>query len=413
MMIFMHPSLSAFLSEICIAHLMGTLFNDEEASSFGAGLQRCAYANRSSGPSVSNAAVQSLAMTHFARMHGNDQKLLDQGRHLYGRAIIQLANEVPKPDMPYDQDVMLAAVALYFYELMINTTELGWVQHAGGLGRLMEIRGPEVHQFQPLHDYFLFCRRVLISQALVRRKRTFLEREEWQTIPWGNHLHTKTAEHFVQDIQSKLPGIAEDLDKLEHNGTESSQNVEDDISETEFRQKVRERIISCFKELIHWRFNWETSNGNVVSETDLPLISPVTTHLQRPTCLKTVFYFENFTLSDEIHAYNTTLMGLLFAVRRFQDDSIITDAFHYFPSHMRPFAQNPLSLPSEELEPLQLIRETMQSVEYCLLPQHPRRVMLRTTVPLRAWFVICSSSFVYILIYIQCTRALLHEGGTI
>jgi Zn(2)-Cys(6) binuclear cluster domain-containing protein/transcription factor-like protein len=379
------PGLAPFLPEISMAYLSCTLFNDEDGSSFQNHLRRSATAVTQSRISATGAAVQCLAITHYARMHGNDQKMLNEGSKAYGQAIRLLAEQVNNPNLPYNQEIMLATVALYFYELMVNTTEKGWVNHAGGVGELIELRGPYIHGFQPLHDYFLFCRRIIIMQALVTRKRTFLEREEWRTVPWSRHPHNKTAEHRIQDIMACIPGLMEDLDRLDRNGANSGDEFRSSDTEVLFRQVVCTKSQTCVKEALQWRYEWEASNPNVVTEADISLLNPMTTNLERPECLKTVYYFESVTLAEEIQAYNLTMIGILHVLRRLNAPSILSEVFNQIRPNTQLQRTNPLLLPYENLELEELARETMRCIDYLVLPQHPHRVMLRTTASLRGW----------------------------
>ena len=50
--------------------------------------------------------------------------------------------------------------------------------------------------------------------AMVKRKRTFLEQDEWKHIPWALQPMSKTIGDFLQDILCDIPGMMEDLDNL-------------------------------------------------------------------------------------------------------------------------------------------------------------------------------------------------------
>ena len=72
------------------------------------------------------------------------------------------------------------------------------------------MRGPERHQESPDHEYFQLSRPMIALSATLRRRRTFLEDEDWITVPWAARPHTKTSQHFVQDLAARLPGYMED-----------------------------------------------------------------------------------------------------------------------------------------------------------------------------------------------------------
>ena len=45
------------------------------------------------------------------------------------------------------------------------TSNHGWLQHAGGIGRLIELRGPWRHQTQPERDILRVARMIIVSRA--------------------------------------------------------------------------------------------------------------------------------------------------------------------------------------------------------------------------------------------------------
>lgn len=362
--------------------IVGTLFDEEELSMLRSRLQKCVAPATDSCMPVAATAVQSLVITHYARMHGNDQSLLHRGLTLYGQALIQLVRGAAS-DLAYDQNVMLATVALYFFELMVNTSELGWVHQAGGIGDMMQIRGPKIHQVQPMHEYLLFRRRIILAQAFCSRRRCFLERAEWKVIPWEVYPHTKTSEQVILDILSSLPGLQQDLDLFNGNGVSS--HFEHHVSRRHFLKRLRQKIIVFCKDLIQWRYDWEVLNGKVITEADLSRLGKITAHLDRPSCLDTVYYYTKASCVREIQLYNTCMLWVLFVPNALNNSSIMREIWEHFPLQTRPEARNPLFLPHEDLSDTDMAIETLRSIDYNVLPHHPRRFLLQATIPLRTW----------------------------
>lgn len=94
-----------------------------------------------------------------------------------------------------------------------------------------------------------------------QRKRTFLEREEWLTIPWSKHPESKTPQQKILAILCPAGGMLEDFDKLK----DTSYTPEDlKTRSCPIWRKTKQLLISLFR----WRRDWGISHrGPVVHET--------------------------------------------------------------------------------------------------------------------------------------------------
>lgn len=162
---------------------------------------------------VSSTAFSCLATAYFGRINRRAD-ILAHGSYLYGKALLQLKSAINTPATAFDARNVAATMAVCQYETLVYTSTYGWVQHAGGTGRLMEMRGPHAHQDGLSHKCFLLSRYGIINQAVVSRQRTFLERPEWLHIPWANDLNSKTTTDHLMDIFAHVPGIYEEYDRL-------------------------------------------------------------------------------------------------------------------------------------------------------------------------------------------------------
>lgn len=52
---------------------------------------------------------------------------------------------------------------------MVNMTAetMGWITHAGGIGKLIEARGPELHKTYPEKSVYLESRMMLVCPVLI------------------------------------------------------------------------------------------------------------------------------------------------------------------------------------------------------------------------------------------------------
>ncbi|KAF9773094.1 hypothetical protein IL306_009137 [Fusarium sp. DS 682] len=80
---------------------------------------------------------------------------------------------------------------------------------------------------------------------MANRKRTFLEQDEWKTIPWALQPMSKTIDCFLQDILCDIPGMMDDADDI-------SNSAGDLVSETLLWQKLH----STFEQLEALRTSW-------------------------------------------------------------------------------------------------------------------------------------------------------------
>ena len=385
----MEVDLTAFKQEICISYLFKALLNSEYTA-FQTILWRSSFKSPND-TALAPTALQSLALTYFAQMHNNSEALLDEASTLHAQALGRLRDKVRHPNTSADQDLMFGVLGLYLLELVLYSSDTAWLWHLGGLTMLVERAGPSVFRFQPLHDYFLFCRQRLIARALVARKRVFLERPEWQAIPWQFLPETKTALQRLLDIEAKIPGLYESVETF--CGTVPAARVKplDPARNVALYESISADLGQYFKDLVHWRHTWELDNANLVHEVSELPTSRCTENLARPRSLHNIFYFQSPELAKEIVLYNVCWCAFLWMADLIEDISYDGIASKEWPISERPRKQNPLCLPLDA--PLDTdsmfvgIHEMMKCIDYCLLDHHPYRLDIVSLLAgaLRAW----------------------------
>ncbi|KAI4086816.1 MAG: hypothetical protein LQ344_007253 [Seirophora lacunosa] len=106
-----------------------------------------------------------------------------------------------------------STVVLTMYEL-ISPSSSAWVQHAGGVGRLLEARGPHRHQAAEERMLLEAARPLILAKAVAEGKRCFLEKSDWVTVPWELEPGGKPLVEKLFDAGCPIPGLVEDRKKL-------------------------------------------------------------------------------------------------------------------------------------------------------------------------------------------------------
>lgn len=180
----------------------------------------------------------------------------------------------------------------------------GWLQHAGGIARLIELRSPWRHQ-NPYERHLLEINRLTICLSyLLKRKRCFLEHPDWIKIPWASDPASKTPILYLQDILCSMPGLVEDATNLK------LPNVTPDRFKS-MRESLSERILDHLHWIYKWRGLWEKDNPKACYEFVPANNSSAAFGIGFDPVFLSVFHFSNLTCAHEITLYNAMLLLLL------------------------------------------------------------------------------------------------------
>jgi hypothetical protein len=230
----------------------------------------------------------------------------------------------------------------------------GWLKHAGGVGRLIELRGPWQHKAPPERALLDNCRVTIALECLVEKKRCFLERHEWKTIPWALDPESKTSTHHIQDILCDIPGLMEDATNVQGSSQEPSEIASR-------HQRLSENILIHLNALYEWRTASQCANPGACHEVLAASSSPVQTQILSPTAL----HYSSLTAANEITLYNAILLLLLrlrYQILGPSSNAPIT-ALH-LPLHID---YGPLYPPGAAPNPRAVAMEICRRVEYNLL----------------------------------------------
>ncbi|KIV96571.1 hypothetical protein PV10_00419 [Exophiala mesophila] len=153
-------------------------------------------------------AISALSLVSLGRKHG-DVELRREGRASYGRALRQLQDILSQNRLLFEEQTLASCMALYTFELLEVSGEdtTGWVSHAEGIARLIQLRGPESHVVGLSHRLFLGFRSTGITHALATRKSTYLAHQDWLTVPWK--MQPKSDFDKLLDIMAQIAILIE------------------------------------------------------------------------------------------------------------------------------------------------------------------------------------------------------------
>ena len=130
------------------------------------------------GRSLLDAAIRAVSMVHFGRI-SNSEVLVQESRQFYGNALRLLNKALTDQGDGMASETLSATVLLSFYEMFASSSNSSWLQHAGGAGLLMRLRGPDRHRHGLDRDCFLAYRHTIVIEAFQRDEECFLAKPEW------------------------------------------------------------------------------------------------------------------------------------------------------------------------------------------------------------------------------------------
>lgn len=101
--------------------------------------------NRAYPSTLLTTCAQSL-LVHQMGLKLQNPAMLMYSRDAYGRALPMLQASLRHPEAWSSSDTLCSAIILAFFELFNGTDGESWMQHAKGVSRLMQLRGPSRHQ---------------------------------------------------------------------------------------------------------------------------------------------------------------------------------------------------------------------------------------------------------------------------
>lgn len=107
-------------------------------------------------------ASKAMTAAFFGRIH-QQQNVIIEGTKFYGEALSSLNTDLSHEVKAYTFETLGATMALNMYELIhLTSNSGGYVTHAGGIGKLIQFRGPELHKSYPEKEIYWEARIILV-----------------------------------------------------------------------------------------------------------------------------------------------------------------------------------------------------------------------------------------------------------
>ena len=304
--------LSAFQEPICVTFLvqnfLGQLDTGRKSLLPAWDVDNVAGTARSS--------INALALAFFGKAH-HQQNIIDQGSDCYRKALRKLAHDLHDPQAMWSPSVLLSSILLARYELVASTGSEGWIQHAGGVERMFELRGPQRHQSLEERQIFEAARPIIAIKAITDCKRTFLDQEDWQTIPWAQDPSQKSSMNLLIDIFCVIPGLLEESKRLRNSTSfiwdykpPTSPSIDPSAERPDPRLvALRHRTQACHAQLQRWKEAWDKKYPSALHPVKISSFSQPDLNFPEDI-FSYAIDFPSFLRAAEYQLYNTVVFFL-------------------------------------------------------------------------------------------------------
>ncbi|KAI0018993.1 hypothetical protein F4780DRAFT_470565 [Xylariomycetidae sp. FL0641] len=240
-----------------------------------------------------------------------------KGAMLYGKCLRIMASKLGNDRaLAQGRQDLLVPILLLMMIASIQADKAAAVYHLKAVAKVLLACGPEVFQHdQPLRNAFEAGRATLLVASLSSRRRTFLENPRWQDVPFAHEPNTKTSQSYLLDIFIVIPGLLEDLSRLD----DRKEYAESDFTHPSLAAQAHSdqhaslcgRIATLLRRLYLWRWDWQHKHGHYVG-IDSPMQSYSDPGYGVPSPSRAGHLrFDRPVYASDITLYNAALMWLL------------------------------------------------------------------------------------------------------
>ena len=234
----------------------------------------------------------------FGKHHALQDVELD-GSAKYGRVVSQLRRSLSNPSAPGFAALLVPVLILLMHASSTATHRDEARVHAMGMFHLLRACGSEPFRHEPLRAAFSSCRATLVTISLLTETRLFLERQDWQGIPWSCDPASKSEQDRLVDILVMVPGFLEDRRRLS------------DCADSSACEELANRVSYQLQLLYHWRWEWGRKYPLAAWEEERQPPLPHSPEILYPEETTQLLRFVSFARAVEISLYNAVLLHLL------------------------------------------------------------------------------------------------------
>ncbi|KAF3003665.1 hypothetical protein E8E13_008382 [Curvularia kusanoi] len=143
-------------------------------------------------------------------MMANDTIRRQEYLDTYATALQGIREVLYMPMASVESTVAIASMCLALSEDLVPTSEDGYHTHLRGVAAMVQNQSPDAFMDGVAHLMFVGVRPLIILDAILRRKSTFLLEKKWQTIPFA--LHPATHMQVLLGYAAAIPPLLERVD---------------------------------------------------------------------------------------------------------------------------------------------------------------------------------------------------------
>ncbi|KAH8646880.1 hypothetical protein BX600DRAFT_390305 [Xylariales sp. PMI_506] len=244
-----------------------------------------------------------LSTTYFGIEH-QENRLVQSGLTKYGQALGAVSQALADPSTHKTYDLLLSIFIMSLFEFLIGEHENGWVNHARGIEKLLELRGPESMTSLSCLKIMDMFRAQLIFAAMILHDTTIFSRPEWKEIPWSLHPERKDAMQLLLDIAADGPQLLVLCDRIDR--------ATDVGLQMQILQELADKTRQLFSDLEQWNKNWTASNTLQYTEIPAPETTPryIDLNGQPILCWSTVLFYESWNHVTLVTLYSSMVIFL-------------------------------------------------------------------------------------------------------
>ncbi|KAE8143970.1 hypothetical protein BDV38DRAFT_5513 [Aspergillus pseudotamarii] len=166
----------------------------------------------------------------------------------YCSAIHQLRSRLLLSDDHCREQTVAAIMSLTLAELVMPTSQKGWIAHVRAVGEIMRIIGPDQFTVSTAHRLFVGFRPIILIEAILSRTPTFLELNEWQSVPFQKHFPSPMQQ--LLSCAAVLPSLLQQTDSVKQVPPQNS------VAE---RREVALALTKILMNLQQWELSYKNS----------------------------------------------------------------------------------------------------------------------------------------------------------